>query len=330
MTRRGFSLVELLVVVAILVVILSMMLPAIQRVREASSKIVCSQNLHQIGIALHAYLETQGVFPAGYDYFSPIAPYMSLGTVKIWSGGRGWARSDAVIRCPSHTNLSDCRMDYASALLPPPLDSALINNYCAAGVSPMLSDNKRRYRIMEIRDGLSNTAMLAEKEGFAISKQQQFEAYFPGINNNPLCFMYYDLTNVNSNNLLLDFAYGSAALPWRVGLADGIRGTAGMPARDGAVSYFYSQTWVFWSSYPYYAIEQDSPYGYYFAGLNLTDQDAWIEQYSPNGRMLEFGSAHVSSINVLMCDGGVRPHAYGRPGLIELFGIDNGPGPNYD
>ena len=79
--RRGFTLIELVVVILIIVILTALIVPAVQRARESARKALCSRNMHQLGIALNSYVSGFGIMPPGnhnhgYSVHASLLPYL--------------------------------------------------------------------------------------------------------------------------------------------------------------------------------------------------------------------------------------------------------------
>ena len=161
---RGFTLVELLVCMAITGLLAALLLPAIQWSRERARSLHCKSNLHQLGIAAHSYHADHGVFPVNSEPYVRMLPY--LGEQPFYAAiqaNRGFVpgvgKLVAVFNCPSDAALQFPKRFGSYELN----DGSRFRPYGSNGIRETTLFYKPFTGMADVTDGLSQTAFFSEQ-----------------------------------------------------------------------------------------------------------------------------------------------------------------------
>lgn len=172
-SRRGLTLIELVVVVAVIGLLVGLLIPAVQAAREAARRAQCANNLRQVGLAIHQHAEVHGAFPAGFgwrldtSFLSQVLPFLDqqplYNAINLGSVADPSVESNAnttslrmlprTLVCPSDTGRASAQAEAAT-------------NYAGnAGRDALRGDGifiGRSLAPREIADGLSQTVGISE------------------------------------------------------------------------------------------------------------------------------------------------------------------------
>lgn len=201
--RQAFTLLELLIVLAILAVLMGLILPAVQKARDAAARVSCANNLHQIGLAAHQYHDTMGSFPPGMrsyalknplhplsSWLTALLPYVEQG--NLWNATvTAYQQSRSPFKNPPHVGLAtvvpifDCPADPRSRQVQfAPRDKfhVALTSYLGVEGQDLYSRDGVLFRDSTIRfaditDGSSNTLLAGERPA---SADLQFGWWYAG------------------------------------------------------------------------------------------------------------------------------------------------------
>jgi len=278
--RGGFTLIELLVVIAIIAILIGLLLPAVQKVREAAARMSCSNNLKQIGIACHSFHDTRGKLPPGNEWNVALNYY-----------GTNWA-----IEILPYVEQDNLYKKYNQTL----------NNYDAANL-PVVQTVVKTYACpSDLNAGLLQNP----DSGNATGVQYRISSYravggMTNVTNNGNAFWDINAPNI-STSLRGPLHLTNIAGLQAEGLVSILDGTSNTLMVGEYATRNHNRRASFWG-YSYTSYAQSTVTGVAGATLYLQpDYDGCVAGANVDNCKRAFASFHTGGMMFALCDGSVR------------------------
>jgi prepilin-type N-terminal cleavage/methylation domain-containing protein/prepilin-type processing-associated H-X9-DG protein len=307
--RHAFTLIELLVVIAIIAILIGLLLPAVQKVREAASRVQCKNNLKQIGLALHMYHDREGQLPPGYNASNPTGPDYTQ------DGGPGWGWASYILPDIEQGTIYK-QIDFTKNIGDPAnaaVRQQVINTYLCPSDGGQTTFTVSALGTGGTLDNGPYVSLLDSNNQPVVVAHANFVGVFgnPEVSPDP-GFMTQDIDPVTGEDLRgpahRGIFYRDSSVQFR-DIRDGLSNTIMIGERSSNLAY---ATWTGSVTGGIVPPRLSSPYGGEGAPilcLGHTGDATDVPPHTPNSpvnHVDDFWSYHVSGVNFLFCDGSVQ------------------------